>query len=159
MGLSAEIVDFVGLELVEQLYHLHGIGEVAVVEMELHAVNVRVAVKVIDPARVEGRGPANHAVNFVAFGEQELGEIRTVLSGDTGDESFLHEARERERANEGRQARSRREPSGRGNTERFWRPRRRSLVFPRRAVGRILRKTTVFTSGYSGLPRSRHLGH
>jgi hypothetical protein len=117
MRLSAEIVDFIGLELVEQLYHLHGIGEVAVVEMELHAVNVRVAVKVIDPARIEGRGPANHPVNFVAFGQQELGEIGTVLTGDTGDEGFFHEARERERANGGRQALSRRTLAGLGTPD------------------------------------------
>ena len=34
---------------------------------------------------------ADHAVDFVAFLEQELGEIRAVLAGDAGDECFLHQ--------------------------------------------------------------------
>jgi hypothetical protein len=52
---------------------------------------MRIAVEVIDAARVEGRSAADHAVDFVAFGEQELGEIRSVLTRDTGDEGFFHE--------------------------------------------------------------------
>ena len=60
-------------------------------EVKFHPVDVRVTIKVVDPTRIEGRGAADHAVNFVAFGEQELGEIRSVLTGDAGDEGFFHE--------------------------------------------------------------------
>ena len=88
--LSAEVVNFVGLELVEEFHHLHGIGEIAVVEVEFDAVDVRVAVKVIDPAGVKGGSAANHAVDLVALGEQELSEIRTVLPRDAGDKCFFH---------------------------------------------------------------------
>ena len=88
--LRTEVVDFFGLELVEEFHHLHGIGEVAVVEVEFDAVDVRVAVKVIDPAGVKSGSAANHTVDFVALGEQELGEIRTVLPRDAGDKCFFH---------------------------------------------------------------------
>ena len=46
---------------------------------------VRVAVEVVDAAGVEGAGAADDAVDFVAFGEQELGQIGAVLAGDAGD--------------------------------------------------------------------------
>ena len=59
-------------------------------EEEADAVDVRIPVKVIDAARVERRGPANHAVDLIAFVEQQLGEIGTVLASDAGDERFFH---------------------------------------------------------------------
>ena len=39
---------------------------------------------------VEGAGAADDAVDFVAFLEQQIGEIAAVLPGDAGDECFLH---------------------------------------------------------------------
>ena len=90
MALRAEVVDLVGLELVEQLHHLHRVGEVAVVQEEPHAVHVGIAVEVVDPAGVEGRGPPDDAVHLVALFEQQLREIGAVLARDAGDEGFLH---------------------------------------------------------------------
>ncbi len=90
MGLGTEVVDLVGLQMVEQLHHLDGVGEVAVVEEEMHPVDVRIAVEVVDAAGVEGGGAADDPVDLVAFGEQQLGEVGTVLAGDAGDEGFFH---------------------------------------------------------------------
>jgi len=47
--------------------------------------------EVIDPATVEGRGAAHHPVNLIILVEQELGEVRTVLAGDAGDECAFHD--------------------------------------------------------------------
>jgi hypothetical protein len=48
---------------------------------------VGVAVEVLDPLGVEGAGAADDAVDEVALGEEELGEVGAVLAGDAGDES------------------------------------------------------------------------
>jgi hypothetical protein len=88
--LRAEVVYLVRLELVEKLHHLHRVGEVAVVKEELHAVDMRVAVKVVDAARVEGRGAADDPVHLVTLRQQQLGEVGTVLAGDAGNQGFFH---------------------------------------------------------------------
>jgi hypothetical protein len=49
-------------------------------------VNVRVLVEVIYPFGVEERRAAFDAVHFVAFSEEEFGEVRAVLAGDARDE-------------------------------------------------------------------------
>src|SRR3954471_7043141 len=40
----------------------------------------------VDPLRVEARGPADHAVNLIAEVEQQLSQVRAVLPGDAGDQ-------------------------------------------------------------------------
>jgi glutaminyl-peptide cyclotransferase len=52
---------------------------------------------VVDAVGVEGAGAADDAVDLVALGQQELGEVGAVLAGDAGDECafqerFAHEA-------------------------------------------------------------------
>jgi hypothetical protein len=37
----------------------------------------------------KGADAAGDAVHLVAFGQQELGQIRAVLAGDAGDEGFF----------------------------------------------------------------------
>src|SRR6266516_72155 len=39
---------------------------------------------------IECGGAANDAMDFVVLAEQQLCEIRAVLSGDAGDKSFFH---------------------------------------------------------------------
>ena len=67
-----------------------GVGEVAVVQDEAAVRLVRVLVEVVDALGVEGRGAALDAVDLVALGEQELGEVGAVLAGDAGDQSLFH---------------------------------------------------------------------
>ena len=50
---------------------------------------VRILVDVVDAGGVEERGAALDAVHLVALGEQEFGEIGSVLAGDSGDQGFL----------------------------------------------------------------------
>ncbi len=75
MGLCAEVVDLVWFDIVHDLVDVVGVAEVSVVEFEFGAVDVRVLVDFIESFGVEGGGAADHAVDFVAFGEEELGEV------------------------------------------------------------------------------------
>ena len=64
--------------------------EVAVVEEEAHAALVRVAVEVVDALGVERARPPHDAVHLVPLVEEELGQVRAVLSGDAGDQRSFH---------------------------------------------------------------------
>jgi hypothetical protein len=55
---------------------------------------MRILVEVIDSLGVEERGAAFDAVDFVAFFEEEFGEVGAILAGDAGDESAFHEGRD-----------------------------------------------------------------
>ena len=52
--------------------------------------DVQVLVDVHDAAGVERRRAADDAVDLVALLEQKLGEVRTVLAGDAGDQRLSH---------------------------------------------------------------------
>jgi len=62
------------------------IGQIAVVQDEAPALLMRIAVQMVDAIRIERRGAAFDAVHRVTLFEQQLGQIGTVLSGDTGDQ-------------------------------------------------------------------------
>ena len=70
MALRPEIVNFVGLQLVEQLGQMNRVRKIAVVQKEPHSIDVRILIKVIDAGRVEGAGPADNPVDLVALGHQ-----------------------------------------------------------------------------------------
>ena len=88
--LRREVVDLVRLDALNDAYQAAGIGHVSVVEEEAASLVVRVLVEMIDAIGVEQGAAALDAVDFIAFGEQQLGEIRSILPGDTGDQSLLH---------------------------------------------------------------------
>jgi hypothetical protein len=44
----------------------------------------------IDSIGVEGAGPADNYMDFVAFAEEQLGQVSTVLSCDTGYKCSFH---------------------------------------------------------------------
>ncbi len=89
MGLRAEVVDFVGLDLADEAGEVRGIGEVAVVEAEVRISHLMMLVDVIHSLRVEGGCSTLNAMDFVAFFEEELSEVGSVLAGDAGDECFF----------------------------------------------------------------------
>ena len=67
------------------------------VQDEAAPLLVRILVEVVDAVGVEQRGAAFDAMHFVAFAQQEFGEIGAVLAGDAGDESFFHRKKRRKR--------------------------------------------------------------
>ena len=55
MALRRQVVDLVGLHLLDDADQIGGVGQVAVVQMQAHVALVRVLVEVIDAVGVEAR--------------------------------------------------------------------------------------------------------
>jgi hypothetical protein len=91
VALRGEVIEFVGLNLLQDADQAGGVGQVAMMEDEPAVGLVRVLVEMVDPLGVEQGGAAFNAVDGVAFVQQEFGEIRAVLAGDAGDQcGFAH---------------------------------------------------------------------
>src|SRR5262249_37939572 len=90
VALRGQMVDFVGLDAIEQLDQVRRIGDVAVVQEQPHVVDVRIAVKRVDSTSVERRGSPNDTVDLVSLLQQEFGKIRSVLTGNAGNQGFFH---------------------------------------------------------------------
>src|SRR5262249_34391382 len=90
VALSAEVVDFVWLDDLDQLLEPAAVGKIAVVQDELRIRLVQVLEDVDDTAAVERGRAANDAVNLVAFFEEKLGQIGAILARDAGDERAFH---------------------------------------------------------------------
>ena len=86
MALRGEVVDLVGLGLLDDADEAGGVRQVTVMQEEAHALLVPVAVEVVDAVGVEQAGAALDAVDDVALIEKEFGEVGAVLAGDAGDE-------------------------------------------------------------------------
>lgn len=65
MALCAQIVDFVGLNLLNDANQVGGVGKVTVVQNESTAFLVRVLVQMIDSVRIEEGCSTFEAVDFV----------------------------------------------------------------------------------------------
>lgn len=72
MALRSQVVDLVGLELVDQPGERNGVGQVPVMREQAHPLLMRVPVQVVDAVGVEARGAPDHAVDLVAEIEQQL---------------------------------------------------------------------------------------
>ena len=91
MALRAQVVDLVGLHLVNDAGEVGRIGEIAVMEHELLLRHMRVLVDVIHPLGVEQRRPPLDAMHLVPLFQQQFGQVRPVLTGHAGDQRpFLH---------------------------------------------------------------------
>ena len=86
MALGCEIVDFIRLGLLHDADQVRGIGHVAVMQLELLVLDVRVFVDVFDAAGIEARGAPLDSVYDVSLGQEEAGKVGAVLSGDAGDQ-------------------------------------------------------------------------
>ena len=84
--LGTEVVDLVGLGFLDDTNQVAGVRQVAVVQPEIGVCYVRVLVDVVDTLGVEGTGAALDAVHEVAFFQQQLRQVTSVLAGDAGDE-------------------------------------------------------------------------
>lgn len=92
MALGPEVVDLIGLDLAQDRHEGGGVAQVAVVQRELGVPVVRVGVQMIEPSGVQAGGPADDAVHLVPLLDEKLGQERSILTGDAGDERRLHEA-------------------------------------------------------------------
>jgi len=90
MALRTEVVDLVGLYLLDDTYQVGGVGQVTIVQEEPAGTVMRALVEMIDPVSIERRCAALDTVNFVTFPQEKLGEVGTVLSGDSRNECAFH---------------------------------------------------------------------
>jgi len=85
MALCSEMIDFIGLDVIDKIRELPGIREIAIMEEELVALCMGVRIDMVDTAGIEGAGTADKAVDFITLREKEFGKVGTVLAGDAGD--------------------------------------------------------------------------
>ena len=90
VALCAEMINLVRLQFVKKLHQIDRIAEVAVMKKHSDVVNVRIGVEMIDARGVERAGATNDPVDFVAFLQQQIGQITSVLAGDAGDQRPFH---------------------------------------------------------------------
>lgn len=89
MRLRTQVVDLVRPDVAQQIHQSDPVGEVGVVQDERTVVLLRSLVDVVDPLGVEARRAAYQSMDRVPLVEQQLGQVRTVLSGHAGDERGL----------------------------------------------------------------------
>ena len=89
MALGSQVIDFVGLYLLDDAHERRRVGHIAVMQGKqafvLHVAHPFVKVEVLDATRVERRRAADDAVHLVAFFQKKLGKERAVLARDAGD--------------------------------------------------------------------------
>ncbi len=89
VALCGEVIDFVGLDFVDDSHESEAVVEVAIVGEEGFFVDGGVVIDVVDAGGGEGGGAAFDGVDLVAFGEEETEQVSAVLSCDTSDEGFF----------------------------------------------------------------------
>jgi hypothetical protein len=89
VALGAEVIDFIGADVVKHVSQLTGYGEISVMQIKPGLRIVEILVEMVDAVRVEGTGAPDQAVDFIAFPEEKFSQIGAVLSCNAGDECFF----------------------------------------------------------------------
>src|SRR5262249_8106473 len=87
--LRAEVVDFIWLDVAQNLVERAGVVQIAVEQAHPSPRFMRVLVNVIDAFGVERARAADDAIYIVAFAEQQFGQIASILTGDARYQRFL----------------------------------------------------------------------
>ena len=85
MALSAQVINLIRLRFLHDANEIARIAQIAIVQLEVCMLDVRVLVYVVNALSVEMRSPALDAANDVALFKQKLSEVRDVLAGNTRD--------------------------------------------------------------------------
>ena len=86
VALGGEIVDLVGLGLLDDPDEARTVRHIAMMEEEAHIYFVTILDKVVNSVCIEEASAALDSMDDVALVEQEFGKIRTVLASDASDE-------------------------------------------------------------------------
>ena len=84
MALSRKVVYLGWLHLVHHLNHTHRVAQVGIVKMEM-----RTSLQMSDALTEIHRRATDCAVHIITFFQQELGEERTVLTGNTCNQCYF----------------------------------------------------------------------
>ena len=90
MALRGQIVNLRRLHLAQQAAQPARVAQIAVMEEQPRLVGVRIGINLVEPAGVERARPADDAMHLVAFGQQQLRQIGTILSGNPRDKRALN---------------------------------------------------------------------
>ena len=85
MALRPEVVNFIGLDVIDEIGDLPRDGKVPIVQEEPGVWKMRVLVDVIDAVRIECACPTDEAMNLVAFLEEQFSQVASVLASDSCD--------------------------------------------------------------------------
>ena len=86
MALGTEVIDLIGLHLLNDPDQVGAIGEVAVVENQAGISFMRVLVEVINSTGIETARAALESMHLVTLLQQQLRQVAAVLPGDTGNQ-------------------------------------------------------------------------
>jgi len=89
VALSAEVVNFVGLNLIDNGGKIRAIGQVAVGQHKLGSF-VRVFVEVVDSPRVERGASSDDAPDVIALFQEQFSKIGAVLARYAGNQRLFH---------------------------------------------------------------------
>ena len=80
------MIELSGLDFAYDSTDCGGVVKVGIVQKQLLVVDLFISVQMLQTRPFHGAGTTYKAMDFVAFGEQKLCEVRAILSGDAGDE-------------------------------------------------------------------------
>jgi len=77
------VVNLLGLEVIDQMAKLAGIGKVPIMEEKSGPGFMGINIQVIYPAGVKGAGSSQQPVHFITFCQEQLCKITAILAGDS----------------------------------------------------------------------------
>ena len=94
MALGTEIVNLIGLYLLNDPLKVAAIAQVAIVQRQgwrltLVTKLMRILIKVIDSCGVEATGAALDAMHGIALPQQQLCKVAAILAGDACDQGLF----------------------------------------------------------------------
>ena len=89
MALGGQVIDFVRLDIVDQMAELPGVAQIPIMQKKPGPCFMGVHVQVVNAPGIEGAGPAHQAMHFITLGQEELGQIAAVLSGNPGNQRLF----------------------------------------------------------------------
>jgi hypothetical protein len=88
--LRTEVVHLVRPDRSNEAVEAVGIAEIAVVQRHVGTLFVRVVVQVLDAISVERGRAADDAMDLIALGDEQFGQVAAVLPGDARDQRPFH---------------------------------------------------------------------
>ena len=93
MTLSCEVIDLIGLDLLDDTDERAGVGHISIVEVQsstmLHVAYPFFEIDMLNATSVEGGGAANDPMDFVALLDEKFGEEGAILPRYPSDECNL----------------------------------------------------------------------